>query len=131
MKSKIIPCCLTLSGLLLVPAVGLANSSNPNQESPAQDKSAKVRTVTGCLSKGDSDKEYTLTTNKGATWEVKSDAVNFAPHVGHEVTLTGTVDNAAMHGAKEKAKEETMDNPKEHGHMTVTNLKMVSESCHK
>lgn len=83
------------------------------------------------MSKGESDKEYTLTADNGATWEVKSDAVNFAPHVGHKVTLTGTVDNAAAHGAKEKAKEKTMDNPTEHGHMTVTDLKMVSDTCGK
>jgi len=36
-----------------------------------------------------------------------------------------------MHDAKEKAKEKTQDNPNEHGHLTVTNLKMVSRSCSK
>jgi hypothetical protein len=34
-----------------------------------------------------------------------------------------------MHEAKEKAKEKTQDNPNEHGHLTVTNVKMVSRSC--
>ena len=50
----------------------------------------------------------------------------------HGFVSTGShnqVNNATAHGAKEKAKEKTMDNPNEHGHMTVTNLKMVSESC--
>jgi hypothetical protein len=131
MKTKLTLSLLALIGLLLLPATSLANKANATQGSSTQDKSAKVRTVTGCLSKGESDKEYTLTAGNGATWEVKSDAVNFAPHVGHKVTLTGTVDNAAAHGAKEKAKEKTMDNPTEHGHMTVTDLKMVSDTCGK
>jgi len=73
--------------------------------------------------------EYAVKAANGATWEVKSDAVNFGQHVGHTVTVTGTVNNATAHGAKEKVKDKTMDNPNEHGHMTVTNLKMVSESC--
>jgi hypothetical protein len=41
-----------------------------------------------------------------------------------------------MHGAKEDAKDEAKEhgvakNPTEHGHMTVTNLTMVTESCSK
>ncbi len=33
---------------------------------------ADVRDVTGCLSKGDSAKEFLLTGNDGSTWEVRS-----------------------------------------------------------
>jgi hypothetical protein len=117
---------LALGGMLLLPAIGMASRANQNETS---DKSAKVRKITGCLAKGDSDNEYAVKAANGATWEVKSDAVNFGQHVGHTVTVTGTVNNAAAHGAKEKVKDKTMDNPNEHGHMTVTNLKMVSESC--
>jgi hypothetical protein len=117
---------LALGGILLLPAAGLAGSANQND---TPDKSAKVRKITGCLVKGDSDNEYQVNAANGATWEVKSDAVTFAPHVGHTVTVTGTVNNAAAHGAKEKVKDKTMDNPNEHGHLTVTNMKMVSESC--
>jgi hypothetical protein len=92
----------------------------------------KVRTLTGCLQKDGDD--YNLTTKSGGTWEVKSDAVKLAPHVGHTVTVTGVVSNAAMHGAKEDVKGEAKEhgvakNSTEHGHMTVTNAKMVSDSC--
>ena len=129
MKGKWILSFVALSSLTLLPAVSL--SANASQENPPPDKSNKVRTVTGCLTKGDSANEYLLTTKNGGTWEVKSDAsaVNFGEHVGHTVRLTGTVNNAAVHGLKEKAKEKTSDTATEHGHMTVTNLKMVSESC--
>jgi hypothetical protein len=94
----------------------------------------KTRTLTGCLQKGDDANEYKLATAKGGTWEIKSDTVKLGNHVSHTVTITGVVSNAMMHGAKEdvkdEAKEHGMDkNSTEHGHMTVTYLKMVSESC--
>jgi len=92
----------------------------------------KVRTLTGCLHKDGDD--YTLVSKTGDTWELKSDAVKLAQHVGHTITVTGVVSNAAMHGAKEDAKEKAKEHgvgkdSTEHGHMTVTNAKMVSDSC--
>jgi hypothetical protein len=47
------------------------------------------------------------------------------------VTVSGTVNNAAAHGAKEKAKERTMDHATGHSHMTMTSMKMVSDGCNK
>lgn len=96
----------------------------------------KTRTVRGCLQKGDDAKEYKLTTAKGGTWEVKSDGVNLGEHVGHTVRVTGVVSHAKMHGMKEDAKSEAKEHgvdkdSAEHGHMTVTNLSMVNESCQK
>jgi len=95
-----------------------------------------TRTLKGCLQKGDDAKEYKLTTAKGATWEIKSDAVNLGDHVGHTVAVTGVVSHAKMHGMKEDAKSEAKEHgvdkdSTEHGHMTVTNLSMVAESCQK
>ena len=96
----------------------------------------KTRVLTGCLQKGDDAKEYKLTTAQGATWEIKSDTVKLEEHVAHTITITGVVSNATLHGAKEdtkaEAKEHGMDKDStEHGHMTVTHLKMVSDSCSK
>ena len=95
----------------------------------------KVRTLSGCLQKGDSDNEYKLTDAKGDNWEIKSDAVALGEHVGHTVKVTGVVSNATAHGAKEDAKEKAAEHgvgdSGEHGHMTVTGLKMVSEGCSK
>jgi hypothetical protein len=93
-----------------------------------------VRDVTGCLSKGDSAKEFNLTATDGSTWEVQSDKVPLAEHVGHTVTATGVVSHAKMHNMKEDAKEAAKDSgmkksDTEHGHMTITDVKMVSESC--
>ena len=96
----------------------------------------KTRTLTGCLQKGDDAKEFKLTTAKGGTWEIKSDTLKLGDHVGHTVTITGVVSNATLHGAKEDAKAEAKEHgvdtdSTEHGHMTVTYLKIVSDSCSK
>jgi ABC-type sugar transport system substrate-binding protein len=94
----------------------------------------KTRTLRGCLQKGDDANEYRLTTAKGATWEIRADSLNLGEHVGHTVTVTGVVSHAKVHGMKEDAKDEAKEHgvdkdSAEHGHMTVTNLSMVRESC--
>ena len=104
---------------------------------PAQAKSkSDVRTITGCLSKGDSAKEFLLTGTDGSTWEVRSSAVPLASHVGHTVAATGVVSNATMHNMKEDTKDMAKDSgmkkdSTEHGHMKITDVKMVSETCSK
>jgi hypothetical protein len=95
---------------------------------------ADVRDVTGCLSKGDSATEFLLTADDGSTWEVRSSKVALAEHLGHTVTATGVVSNAAVHNMKEDAKDAAKDSgmaksSSEHGHLKVTGVKMVSESC--
>jgi hypothetical protein len=97
---------------------------------------ADVRDITGCLSKGDSANEFLLTGNDGSTWEVRSSKVALAEHVGHTVTATGVVSNATMHNMKEDAKDAAKDSgmkksAAEHGHMKITDVKMVSDSCQK
>jgi hypothetical protein len=93
-----------------------------------------TRTITGCLAKGNDANEYLLTTKDGSTWEVKSSVASLGDHVGHTVTATGVVENAKMHNLKEDTKEAAKDagitkNNKEHGHMKVTDVQMVSDSC--
>jgi hypothetical protein len=94
----------------------------------------KVRTLTGCLQKSDDANEYMLTTKSGGTWEMRSDSVKMAPHVGHTVTVTGVVRTATLHALKEDTKTEAREqgvnkDSTEHGHLTVTALKMVSHDC--
>jgi len=114
-------------GLLLV-SVG-----SSAQETTSSGKSkAVVRTVTGCLAKG--DKEFVLNGKDGSTWNLNSDQVALADHVGHTVTVKGVVSNVTMHNMKEEAKDTVAgagvkkDNS-EHGDMQVASLKMVSSSC--
>jgi hypothetical protein len=125
MKSKLLLSMVTVSTLLMVPAIA-----------STQDKSADVRTMTGCLSKAEGAHEYLLKAKDGGTWELHSKTVKLSPHAGHTVTVTGEVRNADMHGAKEEVKAEMKEHgvdkhSTEHGHLNVTNLSMVSESCQK
>jgi hypothetical protein len=125
MKSKLLLSVTALFAMFLVPAAGFA-----------QDKSADYRTLTGCLSKAEGDQEYKLTTRNGSTWELHSDTVKLSPHAGHTVTVTGKVRNADMHGAKEDVKDEMKEHgvdkdATEHGHLNVTKVSMVSDSCKK
>jgi uncharacterized protein DUF5818 len=127
MKVKITTAFLTL--FMFAVTAGLATAQDTTKTTHK-----KTRTLTGCLQKGDDANEYKLTTAKGGTWEIKSDSLKLGDHVGHTVRITGVVSNAKMHGMKEdakaEAKEHGMDSA-EHGHMTVTYLKMVSDSCAK
>ena len=92
------------------------------------------RDITGCLMKGDSAGEFLLKGTDGSTWEVRSTKVGLAEHMGHTVTATGVVSNAKLHNMKEDTQEAVKDSGlteknKEHGHMKITDLKMVSDSC--
>jgi hypothetical protein len=129
MKVKITMACLAL--FVFAGATALATAQDTTKTTHK-----KTRTLTGCLQKGDDAAEYKLTTTKGGTWEIKSDTVKLGNHVSHTVTITGVVSNATLHGAKEDVKDEAKEHgvdkdSTEHGHMTVTYLKMVSESCSK
>ncbi len=129
MKIKIVMAFLAL--FVFAGTAGLATAQDATKTTHK-----KARKLTGCLQKGDDANEYKLTTAKGGTWEIKSDLIKLGDHVGHTVTLTGVVSNAKMHGMKEDAKAEAREHgmgkhSTEHGHMTVTNLSMVSDTCKK
>jgi hypothetical protein len=111
-------------------------STTTTIESNSADTHANVRTLTGCLQKGDSANEYELTGQDGSTWELRSDAVDLASHVGETVMITGAVVHPTMHGMKEDAKKEAQEHgmdksATEHGHLTVTDVNKVSSSCSK
>jgi hypothetical protein len=125
MKSKLFVSMIAATALLMLPSIGSANHKN---------KSAEVRTLTGCLSAGENGHEYLLKTEDGATWELHSTTVQLSGHAGHTVTITGHVRNHAMHGAKEKTKDEMKEHDmdkgeKEHGRLNVKSMTMVSDSC--
>jgi hypothetical protein len=121
---------IALACSLMLVTVG---SSAQDTTSSGKSKSAD-RTVTGCLAKGDSAKEFVLNAKNGSTWNLKSDQVALAEHVGHTVTVKGVVSNVTMHNMKEEAKDAAASagvkkENSEHGDMEVASLKMVSSSC--
>ena len=125
-------------GTLLVGLVLLAFGSTMFAQNSSDDSKSKsnTRTVTGCLTKGDDANEFLLTANDGSTWEIRSDTASLAEHVNQTVTATGVVKNATAHNLKEDAKDAAEDahlkkSSNEHGHMTVTEVQKVSDSCSK
>ena len=129
MKSSLAVWVIALS--MLVGAAGVLAAQDTTN-----DTHSNVRTLTGCLQKGDGANEYNLMAEDGSTWEVRSDSVNLASHVGHTVTITGAVAHPTAHGIKEDAKREAQEHgmdksATEHGHLTATDLSMVSESCRR
>jgi len=123
--------------VLLLILAGLSTSWAFTQDkSTKSDSKGDVRAITGCLSKGDSADEFVLTANDGSTWEVRSSRVALTDHVGHTIAATGVVSNAKLHNLKEDAKDAAHDtgvkkSNSEHGHLTVTDVKIVSDSCQK
>ena len=125
--------------LLCLVLVGLTASCAIAQDGTGDSKSkSDVRTITGCLTKGDSADEFMLTGNDGSTWEVRGSksGVDLASHVGHTISATGVVSNTTAHNLKEDAKDTAKDtgmkkNNTEHGHLKITDVQMLSESCQK
>jgi hypothetical protein len=123
--------------LLALILAGLGIALSFAQDTTNQSKSkADIRTITGCLSKGDSADEFMLAGNDGSIWEVRSSQVSLAGHVGHTITATGVLSNAKLHNLKEDAKDAAKDSGmkkdnSEHGHLTITEVKMLSDSCQK
>jgi hypothetical protein len=126
---------MRVTGLFLFLMLGLCSVLAVAQDATSDTKGkATTRTITGCLQKGDSSDEFNLVANDGSTWEVKSTQANLADHVGHTVNVTGVVENNKMHNLKEDAKDTAHDtgmkkDNREHGHLTVTDVQMVSSSC--
>src|SRR5437667_10698965 len=58
----------------------------------AQAKSAGGKTsVTGCLQKGDEADEFSITGEDGRTYGLRRTAGDLTQHLGHRVTVTGTL----------------------------------------
>ena len=99
----------------------------------ADEKAAAPQTVTGCLQKGLENKGFFLLTADGQHWELyPSSKVSLADHVGHTVTVTGTVaKRSPAQEEKSQPYEKKEITGKGHADLQVSSLKMVSETCSK
>jgi len=120
--------CVVVAGLTSVWALAQDTDANAKGE---------VRTVTGCLTKSGSGNEFLLTANDGSTWEIhENTGVDLAAHVDQTVEAKGVVSHEKMHNMKEDTKDmahdsgATKEHP-EHGHLKVTDIHKVSDSCQK
>src|SRR5712672_55346 len=110
--------------LVLVLALSFGSMVWAAQENQTKTKSGKAVTVTGCLQKGDEAGEYSITSEDGKRYGLRSKAVDLSKHLGHKVTVTGT----KMREENEE-KEEKQSGGGEYADLRVTNLKMISQSC--
>ena len=88
-----------------------------------------VQGWTGCLQKGDEADEFSITGEDGKTYGLRSSAVDLSKHLGHKVTVTGTLKAESYEKEKEETEEHEKKEAAEAGDIRVTNLKMVSDSC--
>src|SRR5437868_8964525 len=96
-----------------------------SQEHPASGK----KSVTGCLQKGDDPGEYSITGEDGKTYGLRSKSVDLSQHLGHKVTVTGTLGAESAETEKGEAEEHEKKEAAEAGDIRVTDLKMVSDKC--
>ncbi len=115
-----------------------ANQDKPKEPTAQEKQAAKpmpTKTLTGCLQKGTEAAVFSITAEDGKAWDLSSTTVNLDRHVGHQVTVTGSVHHESK--AQEKAEEkkegqvEKAAGKEEYGDLRVTDLKMVSETCSK
>lgn len=117
-------------------SISLCPVSLQARETAAHPKaSAKKIVVTGCLEKGESADEFAITDKNGKSWELRSETVKLAEHVGHTVKITGVRHHETKaEEAKEvktEGKESKEAEAKEGGDLRVTSLKMIADSCKK
>lgn len=113
---------------LLAVAIALGLYVTPNAS--AQEKSASGKTtVTGCLQKGDEAGEYSITGEDGKIYGLRSKTVKLSEHLGHKVTVTGTLKAESAEKEKGEAEEHEKKEAAEAGDIRVTNVKMVSDKC--
>ena len=122
---------LLLCALLL----GLTSVWALAQDDTGSNSKSEVRTVTGCLTKSGGGNEYLLTASDGSTWEIhEKGSVDLASHVNQTIEAKGVVAHNTSHNMKEDAKQMGHDtgmknNTAEHGHLKVTDVHKVSDSC--
>ena len=106
------------SAFVLVLALSISPMVSRAQEKQEKPKNGKNVSVTGCLQKGDEAGEYSILARNGKRYGLRSKKVDLSKHLGHKVTVTGMAQ-----------REEHESGEGEYADLSVTSLKMVSESC--
>jgi len=83
------------------------------------------------LQKGDEPGEVSLTGEDGRSWELHSTAVKLDDHIGHKVTVTGTVTRESKAEEKKEGQVKNASGKQEYGDLRVSSLKMLSKTCSK
>lgn len=97
------------------------------------EKSAAAKTITGCLQKGSESEGFFLIDKAGKHWELyTAPDVSLADHVGHTVTVTGTVAHRTKdQEAVSQPNEKKEMGARKHDDLQVTSMKHVADTCSK
>ncbi|HZQ71239.1 MAG TPA: hypothetical protein VFA68_22130 [Terriglobales bacterium] len=100
---------------------------------PQMSDEKATQTVTGCLEKGTENHGFYIISKEGKHWELYPNSdVSLADHVGHTVTVTGTVAHrSAAQEEKSQPHEKKETGSREHADLQVSSMKHVSETCGK
>lgn len=90
-----------------------------------------TQTVTGCLQTGDEAGEFSLISEDGKTWGLESSSVKLDEHVGHKVTVTGSIMHESKAQEKKEVQVENASSKEEFADLRVSSLKMISKTCGK
>lgn len=117
---------------MLMGLTGFATAQDGSTTKPALNNS--THTITGCLTMGDD--EFVLTADDGGIWELVGNRVRLDRYSGNTVTITGIVFTPVVSASKASAKRETKDqnvlkDVRGYGHMAVTKLTWLSDTCEK
>lgn len=96
---------------------GTQSSDQSMSQSSGQSMSNST-TVRGCLQ--GTNGSYTLTDEKGMTYQLSGDTSKLAEHVGHEVQITGTTSAASQTGSSSMGSQQTLE---------VKHMKHISKTC--
>jgi len=99
----------------------------------ADEKASATQTVTGCLQKGTEPAGFFLISTDNKHWELYGNKdVALADHVGHTVTVTGTLAHRSKtQEDKSQPHEQKEMGGRQHDDLQVSSVKMVSATCSK
>ncbi|HMD44374.1 MAG TPA: hypothetical protein VKH45_14965 [Candidatus Acidoferrum sp.] len=117
----------------MVLVLGLGTTLLYGAPQMANDKDSGTQTVTGCLQKGVEPTGFFLVSTEAKHWELyPNTGVSLAEHIGHTVTLTGTVAHRSKtQEEKSQPNEKKEIGVRQHADLQVSGLKMVSTTCSK
>ena len=101
--------------MMTIPGIAVTQENQENTDS-------STHTATGCLGKSPTANIYALTDEDGKPWDLRSETVPLGPHVGHTVTVTGTI-------PKDSKGSGSSGDTAPQNHLLVTSLKMVRDNC--
>ncbi len=112
--------------LFAVAAVSLLllTAGSPQSKSPLGEK----KTVTGCLQNGDEVNKFSITGEDGKMYGLRNSTVDLSQHVGHKVTISGTLKPEKKEG---ESQEYSPKRSAEVGDIRVSSIKMIGQNCNK